>query len=176
MRVPSCSPLLVALAVLLPRPAAAAPDDTPHLRLRLEAHLCPLRGAVCVRAVPPTSGDNGLFADAEPTGSAPVPSFSRERSDDATPWLLDVDASLRRLSWAGNALFLLYDAEDAQAIASHEVTALYQASIGSVRSVSARLRLDPNDGFRPAHTYLLRIAQLIEGNEVILAEGPIVLR
>jgi hypothetical protein len=170
---------LIPIITLLQRMALAAPggpDDSPHLRVRDKARPCPERGAVCVTAVPPTKADTGLIASASLSASAPAPTFSRANDDDNTPWTLDVDASLRRVAWAGNALFILYDAEDPIAIETHEVTALYQMHVPATRSVSARLTLDPNDGFRPAHTYLLRIAQLIDGNEVVLAEGPIVLR
>src|SRR5689334_4100286 len=122
---------LLPLITLLQRLALAEPgsiDDSSHLRKRTQAHPCPQRGAVCVTAVPPTKADSGLLATTS-LETAPAPTFSRASNDDSTPWTLDIDATLRRTSWAGNALFILYDAEDGAAIENREVTALYQMRI-----------------------------------------------
>jgi hypothetical protein len=165
--------LMWAVVVVTGSAAHAAPGDDEHLSLRSDGRACPIRGGMCFRG-----GASSTVADAsQPTaalaGGAHIPTL-RRLGDGA--WVLDLDANLRRSAWAGNALFLVYDAEDHEALAQHEVTALYQTRIAAGKTVAARLTLDPEDGFRAEHTYLVRIVQLIDGREVALAEGEIHLR
>jgi hypothetical protein len=163
------------LVVAMPRTAAAAPDDSEHLQILTAGAPCATRGGLCLKA-----GDAATVLApgaqiASLRAAAPAPSFARAmaRPDDETTWSVEVSARLAPSAWAGNALFILYDAADAPAIAAHETTALYQATIPAGSSLRARLALTPDDGFRPGHEYLLCIAQLIDGREVLLAQGTI---
>lgn len=144
---------------------------------------CPVRGNLCVRAGAPstqpvgtllsaTVGAHGLTWDA-PRFVRVFPSeLSARSAADTVPWTVQVNARLRRPAWAGNSLFVLSDAEDPeQAGASGTVTALYQAPIAAGERLIAKLRLTPDDGFRPGHTYRLRVVQLIDGVEIELAAG-----
>jgi hypothetical protein len=90
-------------------------------------------------------------------------------------WTLDLQATLKRPSWAGNLVFLLYDAEDSEALEARQFTALYQASVKTSKLLSARLSLSNEEGFRAGHTYRVRIVQLINGREILLAEGDVTL-
>ena len=117
-----------------------------------------------------------------------VPRFSRAASiaaSDGTqtvaattppedaPWTLEVTGTLKRPAWAGNALFLFFDLEDPDAIENRQFTALYQAPLKAGPKVAARVSLSPEDGFRPGHTYRIRIVQLINGKEIVLAESDV---
>lgn len=144
---------------------------------------CPVKGNLCVRAGAPstqpvgtllsaTVGAHGLTWDAPRFVRAFPSELSFRSAADAVPWTVQVNARLRRPAWAGNSLFILSDAEDPeQAGASGLVTALYQAPIAAGERLIAKLRLTPDDGFRPGHTYKLRVVQLIDGVELELAAG-----
>ena len=106
--------------------------------------------------------------------------FTLRRIEDGAggdpSWSVEVDAHLRRRALAGNALFILYDLEDPGAIERREVTALWQGAVASGDWVAAKLLFTADDGFRPEHSYRLRIAQLLNSHEVVLAEGELRLR
>ena len=105
-------------------------------------------------------------SDGTQTASATTPS-------ESSPWTLEVTGTLKRSAYAGNTLFLFFDLEDANAIENRQFTALYQAAMKAGVKVAARLVLSPEDGFRPGHTYRLRVVQLINGREMILGESDV---
>ena len=129
-------------------------------------------------------------ADKQSKSAIVVPRFSRAASVAATdgaatqaassttpsggsPWTLEITGTLKRPAWAGNALFLFFDLEDAASLDSRQFTALYQAPVKAGAKVAARVSLSPEDGFRPGHTYRVRIVQLINGKEIVLAESDV---
>jgi hypothetical protein len=67
----------------------------------------------------------------------------------------------------------VYDRGDKQALAKHEVTAIWYTSVAPTDRLAARLRFDPDNGFHTQHRYLLRIVQLQGKHEVVLAEGDV---
>jgi hypothetical protein len=97
----------------------------------------------------------------------------RATIDDSVPWTLEVNATLRQHALAGNVLFLIYDEEDQAALSAKQVTALWQAPISAGNLVSARLSLSADDGFHGGHTYLVRVAQIVNGKEIPLASGEV---
>jgi hypothetical protein len=109
-----------------------------------------------------------------------MPRFSRVSSAaghrgsqaDSTPWTIEINAALRQSALAGNAIFIITDAEDASA-AENEVTALWQAPIRAGMSVAARLMLSPDDGFHAQHTYHISVVQVIRGKQRVLAGGDV---
>jgi hypothetical protein len=123
---------------------------------------------------PPVAGAPGFARAQAVAGVANVDGPTASPADQ--PWTVDVDAHLRRRAWAGNALFLVYDAEEAGCVERREVAALWQAPIAAADQLSARLTFSPGDGFHADHTYRLRIVQLIGGKEVLLADGELRLR
>ena len=144
---------------------------------------CGSAGTVCFRAASPSTvalPGSMMAAIGEP-GAPSVAHFARRhaaalaaRTDD-TPWTLRLDAWLRRPAHAGNMLFVVYDADDARAIARHEVTALHQARVAGGKTVCAELRLSPTDGVAAGRHYRVRLVQLLHGKEVILADGEVAL-
>ena len=56
------------------------------------------------------------------------------------------------------------------------MTALWQGRVPAGDWIAAKLVFTSDDGFRPEHAYRLRIAQLIGGREVVLADGDLRLR
>jgi hypothetical protein len=149
---------------------------------------CPQRGRLCFTAALPATVAAASEAVAElgsHAAAAAPPLFARASSltvprptkspygDELGAWTVELSGLLRQPALSGNALFLVYDAENAKALAAHEVTAMWQTAIHSGPRVAARLTLSPDDGFRPAHTYRVRVAQIISGREVVLAESDL---
>jgi phage terminase large subunit-like protein len=127
-------------------------------------------------------------ADKQSKAAIVVPRFSRAASvasSDGTqnaaattpsedaPWTLELTGTFKRPAWAGNALFLFFDLEDPDSIENRQFTALYQAPLKAGPKVAARVSLSPEDGFRPGHTYRVRIVQLISGKEIVLGESDV---
>jgi hypothetical protein len=171
------------------RPAAASDQMFEPTRieiLEVAPYKCPVPRGVCVTAGAATTlpapsvrpGELNVF-----TGNDAIPRFTRTvnvagyrnnvRVDDSTPWTIEVNAELLKSAMTGNALFLVYDDEDPKALAKHEVTAAWQANIPAGDRLAARLTLSPNDGFRANHTYLIRVVQLLNGKETLLAKGKV---
>jgi len=137
---------------------------------------CPQRGGLCVVAGAATT--QAVAA----TGNHGVPRFSRSTTgtgarkgniDDSVPWTVTINATLRQPALKGNAQFLIFDTEDPRAIAEHQVTAMWQTRVHAGNQLAARLTLSPEDGFHADHTYRVRVAQILNHREVILAEGDI---
>jgi hypothetical protein len=149
-----------------------------------EAGVCFAAGGRSTIAV-----ESGAVALAAPRGKkqAPpviVPRFARATSLAGTTitgpsaggsWTLEVLAALKKPALAGNAIFMLFDSDDPEALAARQFTALYQANVKAGAKVGARLVLSPEEGFRAGHTYKLRIMQLVSGREILLAEGDVTL-
>ncbi|HXU68248.1 MAG TPA: hypothetical protein VN947_02915 [Polyangia bacterium] len=127
-------------------------------------------------------------ADKQSKSAIVVPRFSRAASvaaSDGTataaattppensPWTLELTGTLKHTAWAGNALFIFFDLEDPDSIENRQFTALYQAPLKAGPKVAARVSLSPEDGFRPGHTYRIRIVQLISGKEIVLGESDV---
>lgn len=127
-------------------------------------------------------------ADKQSKAAIVVPRFSRAASvaasdgtqtaaavtpAESAPWKLELSGTLKRPAWAGNALFLFFDLEDPDAIENRQFTALYQAPLKAGPKLAARVSLSPEDGFRPGHTYRIRVVQLINGKEIVLGESDV---
>ncbi len=157
---------------------------------------CPEKPGICINAgarstiavaSAPVAAAAGP-ADKQSKAAIVVPRFSRAASlaatggaqtaaattppDDA-PWTLELSGTLKRAAWAGNALFLFFDLEDPDAIENRQFTALYQAPLKAGPRLAARVALSPEDGFRPGHTYRIRVVQLIAGKEIVLGESDV---
>ncbi|HRI50891.1 MAG TPA: hypothetical protein PLW65_11970 [Pseudomonadota bacterium] len=162
--------------------AQAAPgdaDEQPRLEILEGGRTpCAVRGDLCPIAGAPTTVANSA---ASATGAADsLPRFSRVSGAagyrgspaDSTPWTIEINAALRQSALAGNAIFIITDAEDASA-AENEVTALWQAPIRAGMNVAARLMLSPDDGFHAQHTYHISVVQVIRGKQRVLAGGDV---
>jgi hypothetical protein len=129
---------------------------------------------VCFAPLGDTVADAGtLHCSMSGLGQVATPVFRRESTRNSPEWTVDVSAALKRSAWHGNALFAFYDADDEGAVESDRYAALYQAEIGGGKAVAAHVHLAPESGFSAGHTYHLRIAQLIKGETIVLAEGDL---
>ena len=127
------------------------------------------RGCAASLCIVPGAPDTAA-APSEPIAAkraAPLP--PRFRRAGADTWTLEIAALLRRAALRGNAVFLLYDADDKEAIKEGQYTAMYQTSVHPGRALALRMRFHPDEGFRAGHTYRLRVVQLIGGKEIELA-------
>jgi hypothetical protein len=148
------------------------------------------RSTITVASSPMATAAGAGPADKQSKSAIVIPRFSRAASvaatdgatttnaaattpSDATPWTLEITGTFKRSAWAGNALFLFFDLEDPAALENRQFTALYQAPVKAGAKVAARVSLAPEDGFRAGHTYRVRIVQLINGKEMVLAESDV---
>ncbi len=138
-----------------------------------------VRGFIGFHAVERTRQiESQPLASAEPAAASTAPHFSRNDGDilRGAGWTVELDATLRRAAWAGNAVFVFYDVGDRKGNdPSQGYTALYQSAVPKGTQLAAHATLTLEEGFQPGHTYRLRIAQLISGKEVVLAESDFVL-
>ncbi len=162
--------------------ARAAPGDAvdppgldilepPDQECLARSRMCMSAGSETTQEVSSMTFSMPQFARVSQPGSSKY--TGSNQLDDDTPWTIVLNASLRHHAVAGNAVFLVYDAENPKALAAREVTAVWQAPILAGDRVGARLTLSPDEGFRVNHTYRIRIVQLLHGKEVILAEGQV---
>ena len=170
---------------LVPR----GPDEVDPLVVLDDTRGCARPGTLCFAAGARTTiAVESQVAAAAPAGRlAMVPvvaRFARAASlaarDGGTraeggAWTLDVASTFKRTALAGNAMFMLFDLDDPEALPNRQFTALYQHEIKARQALSVRLTLGPDDGFRAGHTYRLRIVQLVGGREIPLAEGDVTL-
>jgi hypothetical protein len=143
--------------------------------LEAPSRSCEARSGVCLLpgARSTSAAESAAVAAASPhrkTATAPTVISRFARATPQGSWSVEVDALLKRAAVAGNALFILFDTEDAHAVENHEYTAMYQTSIRAGRTLAARLTFHPDEGFRAGHNYRLRVVQLLGGKEVVLAE------
>ncbi len=147
------------------------------------ASACSTRAGVCFQAGARTT----ILVESQPvvtakSTTATPPRFQRAaavaaaaneapHAETSRAWTLDVAAQLKRAAVAGNTLFLFYDLEDPDAVRNQQPGALFQAPVKGGKQLAAHLSLSPEDGFRAGHTYRLRIAQLLNGREALLAES-----
>lgn len=124
------------------------------------------KGRICLRAAPSTEAE----------GPEDAPTFKRGGGAKKGDWVVEVYGIFAKPALAGNAQFIFSDVQDSKAAKSREVVGIIQANVKAGISVSARVRLSTEEGFRPGRQYRLHIAQLIGGKEVLLAEGDLTLK
>jgi hypothetical protein len=93
------------------------------------------------------------------------------KTHTSVAWTIDAGAQLKKAAVSGNTLFVFFDMADANSVKNNETTALFQAPVKAGKSLAVHLNLGTEDGFRAGHTYRMRVAQLLGGKEVVLAEG-----
>lgn len=170
--------------------ASAAPgdsnDDSRVEILSTAQGECAVRGGVCMTPGAPST----VFAPSSPAAglgthaaAGGTPHLKRilltaarshlGYSNDDVPWTIDMRANLRQKALSGNAVFLVYDADNGKALANREVVGAWQATVPAGETLSARLTLSPNDGFHAGKTYRIRVVQLVHGKEIVLTDGPV---
>jgi hypothetical protein len=131
--------------------------------------VCLFPGARSTAQVEATSAQVASRKAAAPV----VPRFVRSGQG---AWVVELQATLKRAALAGNALFIIFDADDPEAVAEHQYTAMYQTAIRAGRALTARLAFSPDEGFRAGRAYRIRVVQLLGGKEVELTEADLVLQ
>lgn len=87
-------------------------------------------------------------------------------------WDIQFTAQLSPRNVKGNVMFLIYDRDDPTAPQRKAFVTLWDATMDPFRVVAARMSLNPkNEGYHATHTYLLRLVQIWNKREVILAQG-----
>ncbi len=170
----------------------AHPDDPEPVSVSdvAKAQPCTVKAGLCLHAgLRTVAVESAALVSATGGKAAPVvPRFARAAAvaqgggaapaapDQNAPWMLSLSANLKRPAWNGNAQFIFFDLDDPESIDTRTYTAMYQAVIKAGPKLAVDLALVPAEGFRAGHTYRLRIAQLVGGKEIVLAEGDMALQ
>lgn len=120
--------------------------------------VCKVKGKVCLKASTNTEGE----------GTEASPFKRRTGKGD---WSVDVYGNFKKASLAGAAQFIFSDLAESKASKKRDVTAQHQATLKAGNSVSARVRLSGDDGFRVGRWYKVLVVQILNGKEFILAES-----
>lgn len=147
---------------------------------------CAAKAGICFKAGAATT----VSVESQPVAgtktAAQAPRFSRAASvavagsgapkaQTSLGWTLDVAAQLKKAAVNGNTVFVFFDMADPNSVKNNENTALFQAPVKAGKSLALHMSLTGEDGFRAGHTYRMRIAQLLNGREVVLAEADFTL-
>lgn len=189
---------LVSLASLVAPTGArsAAADEAPELPsvedlsfapevfLVSEQHKkeCARTGSICLYA---NGGGTIAGVDVNPTvgivttlgrGTQVATSSHLGTIPDAEVWHVEMIARFRSRTVAGEPITLaVMDYADPQGMAKKEATAVWQIDGAVAKELGVRLVLSDEDGFKPRHTYLIRMVQGVGAGEKILAEGSFLL-
>ena len=151
-------------------PATSTSGSEPALWVEDAAKAAACKVGLCFKA--------GAATTVQVEAEKNKPRFSRAalaaadgKAHTSLTWTIDAAALLKKAAFSGNTLFVFFDMADPNSIKNQESTALYQAPVKAGKAIAVRLNLGGEDGFRAGHTYRLRIAQLLNGKEVVLAEG-----
>ena len=159
-------------------PATTSSGNEPALWVQeaAKAAACVAKAGMCFK---PGAATTVLVESAPvPPAKVSAPRFSRAarpsadgKAHTSLAWSIEAAAQLKKSALSGNTLFIFYDLADPNSVKNQENTALFQAPVKAGKAVAVRLSLSGEDGFRAGHTYRIRIAQLVNGREVVLAEG-----
>jgi hypothetical protein len=131
---------------------------------------CGPRGALCVSSAAAATLDLPSEPVAASSHAAPPRRLGRASVDAASdaPWTVRIDAELARPALPGNAIVLVSDTDD---LGAGYVTAVRQAAVPGGSRFAARFNVSPVDGVLPGRVYRVRVVQLVNRHEVVLAEG-----
>jgi hypothetical protein len=88
------------------------------------------------------------------------------------PWQVEMVATFARRS-AGPLVVAVMDDEDPEALANHLAVVVWDVDRISTRNLGLRFLLTPDQGFRPSHSYRVRILESKDKTEKLLAEGEL---
>ena len=87
------------------------------------------------------------------------------------PWQVEMVANFKGRSGNGPIIVAVLDSENPEAEQNHEALVAWDVNMDAGKSLGMRFLLSPEQGFRPSHSYLLRVVQGQGKTEKILAEG-----
>jgi hypothetical protein len=101
-----------------------------------------------------------------------IASFGAVHSPDPNqPWQVEMVANFKRRSAAGTIVVAVIDGESQEAMENHEAMVAWDVNMEPGNSLGMRFLLTPEQGFRPSHSYVLRLVQVHDKAEKILASG-----
>lgn len=163
---------------------AVDPDSTNPPRLEVVDNngvetVCKAHGKVCARAGGSSTfdeGRRGAVPAFKRTGTVAAHGQTPTTETSTRPWIIEIDANLKRPAVPGNAVFVFYDLADARHTGERYVTAMYQAAIKAGNTLAARAQLYPEEGFHAGHAYRVQVSQILNNKEILLAQGDFELR
>lgn len=162
-----------------PPPLLGEPDQPKVLKpAPALVKVCRTPGSVCV-----FSGGPDTYGDAEdisPQLSLPVlrrsyrvASMAAAAPPENRPWQIEILARFKAPSIVAPMNLVVLDKADPDAIANKEAVMILDVYSEPTKLLAMRFDLRPEDGFLPGHRYLLRVVQMVAGQETVLAEGSV---
>ena len=93
------------------------------------------------------------------------------KSDPDQPWQVEMVANFKKRSANGPIIVAVIDGESKEALENREALVAWDVDMEPGVSLGMRFVLAPDQGFQPSHSYLLRVVQVHEKTEQILATG-----
>jgi hypothetical protein len=93
------------------------------------------------------------------------------KPDPNQPWQVEMVANFKGRSASGPMIVAILDGENPQALEDHQALVVWDVNMKPGSSLGMRFLLTPEQGFRPSHSYVLRVVQGRDKAEKILAEG-----
>jgi hypothetical protein len=93
------------------------------------------------------------------------------KPDPNQPWQVEMVANFKGRSASGPMIVAILDGENPEALENHQALVVWDVNMKPGGSLGMRFLLTPESGFRPSHSYLLRVVQRQDKIEKLLAEG-----
>jgi hypothetical protein len=87
------------------------------------------------------------------------------------PWQVEMVADFKGRSADAPMVVVVMDEDNPEAIRNHQALVVWDVDMKPGKYLGMRFLLSPEQGFKPSHNYLLRVAQGQDKSARILAEG-----
>lgn len=93
------------------------------------------------------------------------------KPDPNQPWQVEMVANFKARSASGPMIVAILDGENPEALENRQALVVWDVNMQPGSSLGMRFLLTAEQGFRPSHSYVLRVVQARDKAEKILAEG-----
>ena len=93
------------------------------------------------------------------------------KPDPNQPWQVEMVANFKGHSASGPIIVAVLDGESPEILQNHQALVVWDVNMMPNTSLGMRFLLTVEQGFRPSHSYVLRVVQGQAKTEKILAEG-----
>jgi hypothetical protein len=163
---------------LPPRPDKPLP---PRVLIPTAEHrgACPRPGAICVAPwggatyLDQHKGSKGERLMVLERGIQLAANMTGTPAGKNQPWQVEMVAHLKAPATGEPIIVAAFDHCDREGIARREALRIWDVATPPTRTLAMRFALEPEDGFRTSHGYLVQVVQLGKRGPRVLAEGDV---
>ena len=160
-------------------PGVEVDDNTPEVFLVSvkQQRQCSRPGLVCLSPGGSATSEGIELQEAE----APITVLARgsqvasvggmHKPDPNQPWQVEMVANFKGRSASGPIIVAILDGESPEVLANHQALVAWDVDMKPASSLGMRFLLTVEQGFRPSHSYVLRVVQGQAKTEKILSAG-----